>query len=197
MLAGIGVDDIFVVVQEYSLTDPKRNIQDRMAEALRHGGSSMTTTTLTDFVAFMIGSSTQLPALASFCIWAAFAIAAVFIFSVTFFPACLVLDQQRQAHGRYDICCCCGSGEGHPESVYSFPETDPRRKEGGDKSGEAVSNPAEGNPPAAVRASASSPAASESKLPDSKDLPSPSAAAPKAADSAVNSSGVNMEEEDN
>jgi len=150
----------------------------------------MMTTTLTDFVAFMIGATTQLPALASFCIWAAFAIAAVFIFSITFFPACLVLDQYRQATGRYDICCCCGSGVGHPESVYSFPETDPRLHPAS-SSGKAIENPAEGDPPAAARAGSASRTSADA---DAKDLPAVAASAPKAGTGAKSSHPTHPED---
>lgn len=48
------------------------------ATALSHAGVSITITSFTDFVAFLIGSTTALPALSSFCVYAAVGILCVF-----------------------------------------------------------------------------------------------------------------------
>lgn len=73
---------------------------------MKEAGTSITVTTATDFLAFMISSTTLLPALASFCIWAAFAVLGAYIFTCTLFVAFLTLDAQRQEANRYDCCCC-------------------------------------------------------------------------------------------
>jgi Niemann-Pick C1 protein len=106
ILAGIGVDDLFVIVNEYSLTDRRKHRKYRLAEALKHGGSSITVTSLTDFLAFFIGSSTSLPAFSAFCQWAGLAILGVYLMACTFFAACVVLDSTRQENYRADCCCC-------------------------------------------------------------------------------------------
>jgi len=106
ILAGVGVDDLFVIANEFSLTDRKKHRKYRLAEALKHGGSSITVTSLTDFLAFFIGSSTSLPAFSAFCQWAGLAILGVYILACTFFSACVVLDASRQEAHRADCCCC-------------------------------------------------------------------------------------------
>ncbi|KAA0150936.1 hypothetical protein FNF31_06937 [Cafeteria roenbergensis] len=106
ILAGIGVDDLFVVTNEFALTDKTKSRRVRMAEALKHAGPSITVTTLTDFLAFFIGSTTVLPAFSAFCQWAGMAILGVYLLACTFFAACVVIDSIRQEAGRADICCC-------------------------------------------------------------------------------------------
>jgi len=106
ILAGIGVDDLFVVTNEYALTNKKLPARLRLADALKHAGPSITVTTLTDFLAFFIGSTTVLPAFSAFCQWAGMAILGVYLLSCTFFAACVVIDAARQEAGRADVCCC-------------------------------------------------------------------------------------------
>lgn len=49
-------------------------------------GVSITVTSITDFVAFMISSTTVLPALSSFCVYAALGVLALYILQVTKLP---------------------------------------------------------------------------------------------------------------
>ena len=58
---GIGVDDMFVIMG--SLNNLKAEEKDleiplKIAQVLRHAGVSITVTSLTDFVAFMVGATT-------------------------------------------------------------------------------------------------------------------------------------------
>ncbi|XP_070562444.1 patched domain-containing protein 3-like isoform X2 [Ptychodera flava] len=109
LLLGIGVDDMFVIVQAWSNLpeDAKKNpIHERVGQALRHAGVSITVTSITDFVAFGIGASTILPALRSFCVYCAIGIFFLFFFSITFFTAVLAIDQRR-VESKRNACCCC------------------------------------------------------------------------------------------
>ncbi|CAL4137274.1 unnamed protein product, partial [Meganyctiphanes norvegica] len=109
LLLGLGVDDMFVIIQAWNNLSPleiNEELPERMGLALRHAGVSITVTSLTDFVAFAIGSSTLLPALRSFCIYAALGIIAIYFFSATFFVACLTLDQRRLEDKRNGLFWC-------------------------------------------------------------------------------------------
>ncbi|XP_043207337.1 protein patched homolog 3-like [Amphibalanus amphitrite] len=98
LLLGLGVDDMFVVLQCWETlpaADRHRPLPERVGRALQHAGVSITVTSLTDFVAFGIGASTVLPSLQSFCIYAAVGIMAVYFIQATWFVAWFTLDQRR------------------------------------------------------------------------------------------------------
>lgn len=68
---GVGVDNIFVIVNAFDKTNPKDEESKRMREALEESGTSITVTSLTNFLAFAIGALTSLPVLRAFAIYAA------------------------------------------------------------------------------------------------------------------------------
>lgn len=113
ILLGIGVDDAFVIVnafnRERNVPRSKEDDDDlikRCGRALARAGASITVTSLTDLVAFGISASSALPALASFCAYAAFGILFLWIFASTFFSATMVLDERRQRDNRRECLCC-------------------------------------------------------------------------------------------
>jgi Niemann-Pick C1 protein len=113
ILLGIGVDDAFVIVNAFNrerkgprTAEDNAAIAKRCARALARAGASITVTSATDLVAFGISSSSSLPALASFCAYAAISIFFLWIFASTFFTATLVLDERRQRDNRRECLCC-------------------------------------------------------------------------------------------
>ncbi|CAG9462334.1 unnamed protein product [Pedinophyceae sp. YPF-701] len=121
LVLGIGIDDVFVIVNAMDLTDPALPIAERAALALASAGSSITVTSLTDFAAFLIGTNTSLPALRNFNVYTAMGILGIYAFSCTFFLALLCLDERRRNASRADVlccltvqprCCCARPGEG-------------------------------------------------------------------------------------
>ena len=109
LLLGVGVDDMFVVVNAYDLEthrEPGSGLELRVAKALASAGASITVTSFTDMFAFLIGSNTSLPALRNFCFYAAFGILFTFFFQVTWFVAWLTMDEWRRAANRRDVACC-------------------------------------------------------------------------------------------
>ncbi|KAK8393963.1 hypothetical protein O3P69_006275 [Scylla paramamosain] len=109
LLLGLGIDDMFVIMQAWNTLTPHEKtlkLTERIGKALKHAGVSITVTSLTDFAAFAIGSGTVLPALRSFCLYAAVGIAAVYFFQATFFVAWFSLDQRRLEDNRQGILWC-------------------------------------------------------------------------------------------
>ena len=61
-IAGIGIDDMFVIVQCYNNLDPKKvaglSVEERIGLTMKHAGVAITVTSLTDIFAFGIGALT-------------------------------------------------------------------------------------------------------------------------------------------
>jgi len=106
LLVGIGVDDAFVITSIFFRTTKDEDLKTRIGSTLAHAGVSITVTSLTDFIAFMLGSTTQLPALKSFCIYTGIGIVAVYFLQITWFAAWMAVDAMRSNAGRVDFCCC-------------------------------------------------------------------------------------------
>ncbi|XP_058455375.1 NPC intracellular cholesterol transporter 1-like [Malaya genurostris] len=103
LLMGLGVDDMFVMMACYRKireTHSHLPLPERMGLMLKHAGASITVTSLTDIVAFAVGSITVLPSLQSFCIYAAAGVLMMYFFVITFHVAIFTLDEQRIAARR-------------------------------------------------------------------------------------------------
>jgi len=103
---GIGLDDTFIVTGAYFRTDPKKDPVDRIIESMEEVGLSISLTTITTMVAFAMGCISSIPAIRWLCIYALTSIGFDFIFQVTLFIACLVIDERRIQANRRDIFCC-------------------------------------------------------------------------------------------
>ena len=129
-----GIDDMFVIIQSWSnlINDeekatethspiikngsPKRGntseeeeqqkFEDRFGRCLQHSGVSITVTSLTDFLAFMVGATTILPALKSFCIYCGVGILIVYFLQASWFVAWMVIDQKRMEANRNGFMPC-------------------------------------------------------------------------------------------
>lgn len=111
MLMGLGVDDIFVMMASWKqvLThkqNREKTIEEKIGLMLSHAGAAISITSLTDVVAFIIGASTILPSLESFCIYAAVGVLVTFFLQVTFFVAFFTLDVKRIENKRNGIVPC-------------------------------------------------------------------------------------------
>ncbi|XP_066155032.1 patched domain-containing protein 3-like [Euwallacea fornicatus] len=109
LLMGLGVDDMLVIMSCWDeLAEENRSLPlpERVGIMLQHAGVSITITSFTDVIAFIIGCFTILPCLESFCIYAAVGVFMTFVFVNTFFVACFVLDEQRLEMRRNGIIPC-------------------------------------------------------------------------------------------
>lgn len=109
LMIGLGVDDMFVIVQCWQNLDHQErqlNLRKRMGQALRHAGVAITVTSMTDCGAFLIGATTVLPALRSFCIYAAVSVLTLYAFQATFFVAWFTYDQRRVEERRNGLFWC-------------------------------------------------------------------------------------------
>jgi Niemann-Pick C1 protein len=109
ILFGLGVDDMFLLVDAYDRFHATTDLTLRCAEACREVGSSILYTSLTTFIALLVGSTIDLPAVQSFCITTAVAVLFVFAITLFMFMPLLVLNERRIAANRYDLVPCIKS----------------------------------------------------------------------------------------
>mmetsp|Transcript_10727 Transcript_10727/g.24462 ORF Transcript_10727/g.24462 Transcript_10727/m.24462 type:complete len:986 (-) Transcript_10727:201-3158(-) len=116
LILGLGVDDAFVLGGEmvrHGLANPEAMAPHILSLTAKTGGISVLVTSLTDALAFLIGSTTKLPALSAFCVYAGIAIIFCFLLMTGFYMAILALNWRRAKDNRYDCCCCCKSSVEH------------------------------------------------------------------------------------
>ena len=96
---GIGIDDMFVIMRCFNNIKEDEKERNSLVEnigiTMKHAGVSITITSLTDILAFFIGGMASFPAFKSFCIAAAIAITAIYLFQSSWLVAWMVLDQRR------------------------------------------------------------------------------------------------------
>ena len=117
LLLGLGVDDAFVISAEFFRTYelyPTMPLRQRTVYAMKHGGVSVLITSATDALAFLVGSSTVLPALGWFCGFAGLGIIFCFLLQIFVFVPALQLNAIRAEQNRFDFWCCCKSKRDHP-----------------------------------------------------------------------------------
>jgi predicted RND superfamily exporter protein len=105
IIFGIGLDDAFIIMGSFSRTDSKKGHVDRISDTIDDVGVSITLTTITSSLAFGIASCiSSIPAVYWLCLYAFPAVIVVYFYQITFFVACIVLDEQRIQERRRDVC---------------------------------------------------------------------------------------------
>ncbi|NWX91470.1 PTHD3 protein, partial [Nothoprocta ornata] len=141
LILGVGVDDMFIIIAcwEKSVKEvEKSDTKARLAETYTEAAVSVTITTLTDVLAFFIGTWTAFSSVKSFCLYTGTAFIFCYVYTLTFLGAVLVLNHKREKKNRhwltfmpvktdedksksclYNVCCignCSGqSSESEPE----------------------------------------------------------------------------------
>jgi Niemann-Pick C1 protein len=90
----------------YQRTDPRKHIEERIKETIQDIGASITVTSLTSTVAFGLGCMSDIPAVYWLCLYAFPSVILVYFYQLTFFVACISLDEQRITDNRRDCFTC-------------------------------------------------------------------------------------------
>nr|XP_056713094.1 patched domain-containing protein 3-like [Euleptes europaea] len=147
LILGVGVDDMFIMVSCWQKTKVKDTVQDRMADTYAEAAVSVTITTLTDVLAFYIGTATAFPSIQSFCIYTGTSFMFCYIYNLTFFGAILALNGRREESNRhwltfmkvpaetdesrgsaYNMCCVGGSYDESTGAEFEHPMNEFFRK---------------------------------------------------------------------
>ncbi|XP_056193163.1 patched domain-containing protein 3 [Falco biarmicus] len=107
LILGVGVDDMFIMIAswEQSLRKGKSDVKSLLAETYAEAALSVTITTLTDVLAFYIGTWTAFPSVRSFCLYTGTAFVFCYIYTMTFFGAIIVLNHKREQGNRHWLTC--------------------------------------------------------------------------------------------
>ena len=106
LVLGVGLDDMFIIVNEFDRLPRGLSVVRCVSMVMTRTGSSITMTTLTTLVAYLISTSTSFLAIRYFCLYAAFCIGFSYLFVIGFFVAALSIDGRRIKVGRADCLPC-------------------------------------------------------------------------------------------
>ena len=105
LVLAIGVDNMFIIKSAIERQE-KDTLLERVSGGLKEVGPNITTATICEALAFVVGSLTKIPALQTFCIQAAIAILMNYLFQIFTFVVCLILDAERRQNNNVDLFCC-------------------------------------------------------------------------------------------
>ncbi|XP_045201235.2 patched domain-containing protein 3-like [Mercenaria mercenaria] len=105
LIMGIGIDDMFILLSGLSGAQNHKTVEDKMAATMRASGVGITITSLTDLIAFMAGAGSNFIAVRNFCIYTGAAVIFCYINNITFFAACMAINERRvQENRHYGTC---------------------------------------------------------------------------------------------
>nr|XP_033788782.1 patched domain-containing protein 3 [Geotrypetes seraphini] len=114
-ILGVGVDDMFIMISCWQQTKVHYKVRDRLADTYAEAAVSITITTLTDVVAFYIGTMTPFQSVKSFCIYTGTALLFCYLYNITFFGAVLALNGEREEDNRHWLACITVKKDADPE----------------------------------------------------------------------------------
>ncbi|MCQ2817371.1 MAG: hypothetical protein MJ252_08920 [archaeon] len=117
LVLAIGADNMFIITSARDRVTHKMNIarmngnlekeytnEEQIAMAMKEVGPSITTAALGEFLSFLVGYFTDIPALESFCLCSSFAVLINYFLQMSLFVAFVSLDDSRIKNRRYDLC---------------------------------------------------------------------------------------------
>ncbi|XP_009273517.1 PREDICTED: patched domain-containing protein 3 [Aptenodytes forsteri] len=108
LILGVGVDDMFIMIASWEQSSRKKeksDVKSRLAETYAEAALSVTITTLTDVLAFFIGTWTAFPSVRSFCLYTGTAFVFCYLYTMTFFGAIIVLNHKSEQENRHWLTC--------------------------------------------------------------------------------------------
>ncbi|XP_076456429.1 patched domain-containing protein 3-like [Babylonia areolata] len=112
LIIGIGVDDMFLMMSSWSEhlpSDPTEQNADHipliMSRTMASAGIGITITSITDFLAFVIGTVSVFMSVTNFSLYAGVGVLFCYLSNVTLFCGCLVFHGRRVYASRHTLTC--------------------------------------------------------------------------------------------
>ncbi|XP_012938856.1 patched domain-containing protein 3 [Aplysia californica] len=104
---GIGVDDMFLLMNSWSETAAQTtlSVPQRIGMVFRKAGVGISITSLTDFLSFVVGSTSVFKSVSNFCIYAGVGVLLCYVCNATLFGACLTYHGRRVYSSRHAVTC--------------------------------------------------------------------------------------------
>ncbi|KAJ7423827.1 patched domain-containing protein 3-like protein [Willisornis vidua] len=99
---------MFIMIASWEQSSRKKeksDVKSLLTETYSEAALSVTITTLTDVLAFFIGTWTAFPSVRSFCLYTGTAFVFCYVYTMTFFGAVLVLNHKREQGNRHWLTC--------------------------------------------------------------------------------------------
>lgn len=96
---------MFIMISSWEQSASKTDTKSRLADTYSEAALSVTVTTITDVLAFFIGTWTTFPSVQSFCLYTGTAFIFCYIYTMTFFGAIIVLNDKRERANRHWLTC--------------------------------------------------------------------------------------------
>lgn len=147
IVMGIGVDDLIIITFTFDQTSVSDPPVKRIQQTMEHCGVSIAYTTLTDIMAFSLGSTSSIPAIRAFCAYAALSLFFNFVFQITAYTSLLCMDANRMNNGKMDVLYCIHWTPKTDQSVHPIVNTSDEVKGEGDDEEEKTGRHIEMVPP--------------------------------------------------
>ncbi|KAK7299788.1 hypothetical protein RJT34_10616 [Clitoria ternatea] len=106
LVLAVGVDNMCIIVDAVKRQPPGLPIEERISNAMGEVGPSITLASLSEILAFAVGSFVSMPACRVFSMIAALAVLLDFLLQITAFVALVTLDFERAKDNRIDCFPC-------------------------------------------------------------------------------------------
>uniref|UniRef100_A0A9J2PWF6 SSD domain-containing protein n=1 Tax=Ascaris lumbricoides TaxID=6252 RepID=A0A9J2PWF6_ASCLU len=97
LVLGIGVDDAFLLLHSWRFNKHQINVAKRMAIVITEIGPSISITSITNMLAFGVGTFSPAPMMSTFCCCTALAVALDFIYELAMFAPVLVISSRWES----------------------------------------------------------------------------------------------------
>ncbi|CAG0920761.1 unnamed protein product [Notodromas monacha] len=103
LMLGIGMDNTFVMLAGWRKTSIQDSVPTRLSHTYAEAAVSITITSLTNCLSFLIGIYTPFRAVQVFCMYTALAVFMIYLYHITFFGAWLALTGYWEEENRHCI----------------------------------------------------------------------------------------------